>query len=283
MTEATIPPDRGGPYVGEGDWSVIGRALRAQVRVLGALFLRESLMRRGRALPLGWTSWIEPFVVILEVSIFFSLIERNPPYGDSLLLFVGTGVFPVYVFLQTSRRMRVSLMGSWTLRLPIETPLDVVIVHGVLQFLGDAAVAAAYFGVLYMFGVKSAMPADLGAAMEAFSAIFMLGVAMGMFNALIGNMFPVWDLLWPPISRASLHFSGLYFVADFLTPNVRKYFAYNPLIHGVNWFRHAFYPFYPTVLDNHVFPLATAAVAIVLSLCLQRVLDKQYFHAGNAK
>jgi capsular polysaccharide transport system permease protein len=120
-------------------------------------------------------------------------------------------------------------------------------------------------------------------AIQAFCALFALGVSMGLFNALICELFPVWDLLWPPISRASLHFSGLYFVAEFMSPNVRKYFALNPLIHGVNWFRHAFYPYYPDVLNNHAYPLSAAAIAVVMSLCLQRVLDRRYYHAGAAK
>jgi capsular polysaccharide transport system permease protein len=282
MTDAAAPPGPRGPRVGEGDWSVIRRALEVQARVLGALFLREALTQRSHALPLGWTAWLEPFVVVGEITLFFSLIERQPPYGDNMLLFVGTGVFPVYMFLHTSRRMRGPLTGSWFARFPVEMPLDIVLVHVVLQFLGSATVAFLYFLGLYMLGIKQAMPVDLGAAVASLLTVFTLGAAMGMFNAMLARFFPVWETMWPPISRAALHFSGLYFVADYLTPNVRKWFALNPLIHAVNWFRHAFYPFYPSVLDNHWYPIGVGAGMIVLSLCLERVLNRTMFHSGNS-
>jgi capsular polysaccharide transport system permease protein len=281
MTDAAIPPRGRGSRIGESEWSVIWRALQVQARALAALFLRESLTRRSRALPLGLTAWVEPFVAVAEITLFFSLIERHPPYGESLLLFVGTGVFPVYMFAHTVRTMRGPMSSSWFGRLPIETPLDIGTVHAVLQFIGSATVAFVYFLGLYLLGVKAAAPANLWAAIDALLAIFSLGVAVGVFNAMLARFFPLWDTLWPPIARASLHFSGMYYVADYLTPNIRQYFALNPLIHAVNWFRHAFYPFYPSVLDNHVYPLAAAAVTMLLSLCMERVMNKRIFETGD--
>jgi capsular polysaccharide transport system permease protein len=62
----------------------------------------------------------------------------------------------------------------------------------------------------------------------------------------------------------------MYFIADYLPPDRRKYFALNPLLHGVSWFRSAFWPTYPKMIDNHAYILWASLIAITLGLLIER-------------
>ncbi len=255
-------------------------ALQVWTRVLGALFYREAEMRRGKAFALGFVAaGLEPLIIIAAIGTLFTVIGRAAPYGSNLLLFIGTGVFPIYLFIHTSMRIREPL--GWRFgRYPVETSLDHVLVHALLHCLSSSAIAVLYFGGLYLFGVREAMPFDLFRAIEALAAIFLFGVAMGIVNSVVARLIPFWNTLWPGLARAALHFSAPYFVADYLSPNIRRWFALNPILHGVNWFRHAFYPMYPNIIDSHEYILLGGLIALTLGLVLERVFRRTMDEEG---
>lgn len=256
-------------------------AIRNQFNVFSALLFREAEMRHGESFTLGYVAHgIEPLIIVLTIGTLFSALSRTPPYGPSLWLFLGTGVFPIYLFIHTSLRIKQPLGAtSARSRYPIERPLDHVFAHAVLHVMSSAVVAVLFFAALYWFGgVEQAIPQDPLIALTSLATILVLGVATGIFNAVVARMVPIWDVLWPAIARGSLHFSGPYFVAAYLPPDSRWYFGLNPLIHGVNWFRRAFYPFYPSALTDRGYILMTALVLLTLGLLLEagtrRYLDE---------
>lgn len=253
-------------------WEGVRRALSSQYNVFSALLFREAETRHGQSFALGYiAAGVEPLVIVATIGVLFSALSRTPPYGHSLLLFLGTGVFPIYLFIHTSLRIRQPLnVLAHRNRFPIERPLDHLIVHAVIHIVSSAAVAALFFLGLYWFGgVEAAIPYDPLTAVAALATLFLLGLATGIFNAVLARVVPVWDVVWPAIARASLHFSGPYFVAAYLTPSHRYYFGLNPVMHGVNWFRRAFYPFYPQALTDPLYVLMVALVLFTLGLLFE--------------
>jgi len=247
-------------------------ALGNQFNVLSALLAREARMRHGQNFALGYlASGIEPLIIVGTIGLLFSALSRTPPYGSSLLLFIGTGVFPIYLFIHASLRLRQPLNAvAQRQRFPIERPFDHILVHALLHVLSGTLVAVLFFGSLYLFfGVNAAIPGEPVTAIVALLVVLLLGIATGICNSVIARILPAWDLIWPAIARASLHFSGPYFVAAYLPPGSRWYFALNPVIHGVNWFRHAFYPFYPNQLTDHAYILTVAVGLLFLGLLLE--------------
>ena len=247
-------------------------ALRTQFNVVFALFFREAEMRHGQNFTLGYlAAAIEPLIIVGTIGLLFSALSKTPPYGTSLLLFLGTGVFPIYLFIHTSMRLRQPLSaGSPRQRFPVERPFDHILVHSILHLLSSALVTVLFFGALYYgFGINGAIPDDPLTAVVALLSLMVLGIATGIFNSVFARIVPVWDIIWPAFARASLHFSGPYFVAAYLTPDSRWYFGLNPVIHGVNWFRDAFYPFYPGALTDHTYILGFAGIMLVLGLLLE--------------
>ncbi len=265
------------PSAGDRRWDI---ALRNQWNVLIAIFYRDADSRHGRRFLLGYlAAALEPLLVVLVLALLFTQLNRHLPYGPSVLLFLGTGVFPIYLFIHTSVRVRQALgIGRHRVRFPIEQPLDLVLVHGLQHFMTSVVVAALFFLTLHLTGVAGAIPQDPLLAIEALSAIFLFGLGVGIINSVIARIFPVWDLVWPAISRTTLHFSGLYYVAAFFPPTIRAALVYNPVLHGTNWFRHAFYPFYPDFASSTAVVLYSALVALTIGLLLEAA-TRQYLEA----
>ncbi len=269
---APTPPGRGG--LGD-DLRYAFDAVAVQWRVLCAVFFKEAQLRRGRAFSFGWLiAGLEPLIIVGAISTLFVLLNRAPAYGTSMLLFTGTGVFPMYLVIYTSMRVREPIATPHAHRYPLETPLDEALVHGLLHLVSTALVATGYFYVLAQLGVRDAIPFDPMTGVEALGGMFVLGVGLGLINSVISRFVPIWASLWPGLVRALIHFSGLYIVADYLPPNVRGYFDANPVLNGVNWFRHAFYPHYPDATFHPHRVMLIALITLVIGIMLERVLRR---------
>ncbi len=274
MSDATAGS---GPALSPTSFAQVRRALTVQRRVLTALFMREAGIRRGQAYGLGWLlGAVEPLLIIGVVGTLFSITNHAPAYGSNMLLFVGTGVFPMYIFLYTSIRVREPVALAHAGRYPAELPLDEIAVHAALHLIATMVVAVAFFGGLALMGVREAVPCDVPTLLASSTTLFIFGVGMGVVNAAIGRIVPFWSIAWSALVRILFHFSGLYFVVDYFTPKARSYFEINPLTHGLNWFRHAFYPFYSdTAADSH-FVMACALAAVFFGLTSERLLRREY-------
>lgn len=256
------------PASGDRRWDI---AWRNQLQVLPAIFFREADSRHGRRFLLGYlASGIEPLSVVLILAFLFTALARHTPYGGSLLLFLGTGVFPVYLFIHSAARMRQPLgVSKYRLRFPLERPLDLVMVHAFQHFTMNVLVMGAFFAAVYALGVDAALPQNPMIAILAMFNIFLLGTGAGILNSVIARIFPVWDLFWPVVTRTTLHFSGVYYVVAALPPPIRDLFLWNPVMDGTNIFRLAFYPYYPDFGTRWFFLFMSGFTMLTLGLLFE--------------
>jgi capsular polysaccharide transport system permease protein len=267
----------GGAGAPPSEFARAGRALLVQWRVFKAVFLREAGVRRGQAYGLGWLlGSLEPLMMIAALGLLFYINSRAPPYGSNTLLFLANGVFPLYVVLYTSVRVRGPASQLSTGRFPLEMPLDEILAQALLHLLSTIITAVAFFAGMAFYGVREAIPHDLGALVGSIFFLFLLGLGVGVFNAAIARIFPFWSILWSGVVRCVYHFSGLYYVIDYFAPRSRLIYAANPITYGINWFRHAFYSFFPDTLSDPSYLIICALSAIVIGFSLERVFRREY-------
>jgi capsular polysaccharide transport system permease protein len=275
QVEVAQPPRRGRADIAS-DWRGFRDAMRWQVGVISALLYREAGLRHGKSMRFGFTlMMVEPIIIIGAICLLFYMINRPPMYGSSMVLFVATGVFPVYLFIHTATGIREPVQGAHVGRYPVQLPLDAVMAHVFLRGLSSALIGVLFFAGVYWTDTRQAMPHEPVTALTSLGVIFIMGVGLGVINPVIGRLIPFWDSVWPAISRASLHFAGIYYVADYLPPDIRVYLSFNPLVHAVDWFRTAFYPFYPTLIMNRPVLLYLTLAFVFFSLCLERVFREK--------
>jgi capsular polysaccharide transport system permease protein len=248
-----------------------------QLRVIGALLLREAGMRGGKSLAFGFISdAVEPLMIIAVICFFRWVLGSQAKYGTDVVLFTATGVFPSWTFVRTSVYVSKPVAHTENPHYPIETNLDRILAAAVLHLINTTLCAMAFFTWLYNgYHDPMAMPYSLWQAIQAMFILFTFGLGVGLTNSVIGEYVPVWSGLWAAVARGLMHFSAIFFVADFLPPNLRALFAPNPVLHGVNWFRHAFYPTYPNVLDNHQYIMVCTLVALPIGLLMVQMLERR--------
>ena len=72
-----------------------------------------------------------------------------------------------------------------------------------------------------------------------------------------------------------IFFSSVFYVIDFLKHPGRDVLWWNPLLHGVVWFRTAIYPDYPANILSKPYMLTFCALSILIGLALERVARRR--------
>ena len=208
-------------------WAIEGASI--QLRVVGALILREMQTRFGRHnLGFLWM-FLEPLVLGTVLGIIHSAHGQSMPGGVDPFLFSIVGYVPFFMFRSVVNRAGSALHSNLTLLFHRQvTPVDVLISRNLLE-------AAAVFGVILLILSVAAWaagvwPANVGEIMFAMVTMFLLchGVSM-ILAAGVAN----WDGLERiihPVTYLSMPLSGAFFALYWFPPELREALLWVPLV-----------------------------------------------------
>jgi capsular polysaccharide transport system permease protein len=238
----------------------------ASLRTIMALILREMSTTYGKS-PGGYL-WavLEPLAGIFIMVLIFSAGFRNPPIGSSFPIFFATGIVPFTMFMQLSGRIGGSILFSKSLlAYPAVTYIDAVaarfILNAVVQLLINYTLITA---IIVLQDVPVAL--RFSRILLGYAEIMALALGIGLFNAFLGGMFPIWLQIWSIITRPLFLISGVLFIYETLPRPFNEYMLYNPLTHAIATIRSGFYARYDAAYADPVFVFAVAGITGITGL-----------------
>jgi capsular polysaccharide transport system permease protein len=255
-----------------------GQAAATQARVIGALVLRETQTRFGKA-KLGYL-WaiIEPFAHILAFSEIAKMIHHSAPLGRSVELFFATGIIPFFLFRDLAFNLTPGLSANRALLyFPIVKNMDVLAARVLLELATWIVVGALAAATFALFGLEAwpGNPLDL---MMAWSAMALLGTGFGTVSAVVTMFVHSWEKLVHMFVRVLYVTSGVYFLPNHLPEAARDFIWWFPTFHGVEWFREAFYPGYQSLSLSKIYLLSWAVGLLLLGMLGERLLRARMEH-----
>jgi capsular polysaccharide transport system permease protein len=249
--------------------------LRVQIRVIWALILKEvRILHRRKALGYIWAI-IEPMVQILGWLVFITIFRQRIPIGNSAITFLATGILPIMIFMRISQGMTMALLQNRLLiNFPIIRANDSIVARFILEAATAVLVIVIIFSVLIVTGLSDP-PHDILRGLEAISLIIMISFGFGIFCAYVTLISAVLGQLLKALNRVIYFLSGIFFVPDMLPQNLRNIIWYNPLAHGVELFRSAYYPSFESRMPVPSYMIACAACLTLLGLMLSSILRKR--------
>jgi len=258
--------------------SGLAQSAATQMRVIGALVLRETQTRFGTA-KLGFL-WaiIEPFCHILAFSQIAKMIHHSAPLGSSVEVFFATGIVPFFLFRDLAFHLSPSLSANRSLLyFPIVKNMDVLAARALLEIATWAVVAVLAAATFACFGLELWIGDPLN-LMLAWSAMGLLGTGFGVTSAIITMFAHSWDRLVHMFVRILYVTSGVYFLPNHLPEAARDFIWWFPTFHGVEWFREAFFPGYQSMSLSKPYLLAWGAGLLLVGMLGERLLRKKMEH-----
>lgn len=213
-------------------------ALVVQLRVIGALILRETRGRFGRA-KLGYLwALFEPLLHIsLLVAIIQFMAKGDPPVGTSFPVFYFTGIIPYHLFTHIGGSLMSAVRANRALlQLPPVTTLDVFVSRTLLEIATEFVVAIVLISLFLIIGLQ-ALPVDWLRFVMTFFLVGGCAYGVGVINAALSAYFHSWEKVWS-ISIAVMYFtSGTFYIPAMMPVEMRDILVWSPIVQGIEMFR----------------------------------------------
>ncbi|SDT94938.1 ABC transporter permease [Stappia sp. ES.058] len=245
-----------------------------KVRVVGALVLREARVTFG-SVKLGYFWAVaEPVIGTAILTMIFSYIARHPPIGTSFALFYATGIFTYQMY----RKLAGSLMAVFSanrglLGYPLVTELDVVFGRFILIFLTYIVIFTIFFTGLIVLGLGH-FPRRFDIVLGAIAATGLLGLGVGLVNAVIVTRWPTWKRIEGILSRPLFFISGVFFLPSMFPPTLRYYMSWNPLLQAIDWMRVGYYSNYNSLVLDLRYLWICIGIFLVIGMGGERLYRK---------
>jgi capsular polysaccharide transport system permease protein len=255
------------------------RHLKAHLNVVFAMMTRAMLTQHNNVM--GGYLWalLEPAGMIAVICMAYSLFTRTPLLGDSILLFYCAAYLPFSFYRTTSSKIAVSITTNLTLlNFPRVNAYDAIIGEFVVLFITNWVVFIIIIAGAYVF-LDETPHLDIPNIFAPVTLALMLGLGIGMINAVLFVLVPTWQRIWNIINRPMVLLSGVFHLPSALTPSLRDIFMLNPLADLIDWTRVGFYPGYTAPYANRFYVVEWAAVTIFVGLVMLRVFRRKVIDA----
>lgn len=238
------------------------------LRVVTALMLREMSTTYGRS-PGGYFWAIaEPVAAIALLSLAFSLFIRNPPLGQSFVLFYATGFLPLSAYQTLATNVGSAIRFSRPLlAYPRVTYVDAIIARVLLALITQIIIFAVVIaGSLMLDGNQ--LNFDFIAFLRMWGMVVACGVSVGLVNCFLGSRFPAWQYIWAVLNRPMFLVSGVLYLVDGLPEFGRDIALMIPPTHFIMMSRVAFFDIYDGPYISEIYVYGVTLVLGALGMLL---------------
>lgn len=246
-----------------------------QVRVIGALMVRELTTRFGRE-NIGFL-WVmtEPLLFAVLVAIFWRATKGPFDFGVDIIPFVVTGYIPMVLFRSCIGRGVKSFTANGALMYHRQIKvLDLLLVRFLIELIGHMM---AYLFVGLVLGAIGYFPRphDIGFIMLGGFYYALFTFAVMLVVASLSEMSETIEKLVPVTTYLMVPFSGAFFLVSALTPNAANAVLYSPAVHGMEMMRYGV--FGPSIDPrySYIYPLAFSLPCLLLGLVLCRTVRRR--------
>lgn len=212
---------------------------------------------------------VEPVIYIVTLYVirvvFRGMVQG---YGTSMLLWLSSGIFAYFFFVNSSNLSR-SMRAVQPL--PRIRPMDVLIAQVTANALIWLVTIVGFMFGMWIYGIDQARPDSLTTCIEALFFLLILGIGVGLVNSSICRFFPFWMMIYRIFTSGMLFFAGVIKIPDMYDLWLRNILVWNPILQGVALFHLGVYGniFPHTVLDTG-YLVKCAVIALFVGLIADR-------------
>ena len=217
------------------------RSFAIQLRVVGALLMREVITRYGRHNIGFFWLFVEPMLFTVGVVTLWSLVQGGHDARLPIVAFAVTGYSSVLLW----RNMPNRLVGAVGPNLALMYHRNVKVMDMYLARLALEAVGGSISFVVLAtcFTLMGWMqpPEDIGTVLLGWFMLAWFGAALAILVGAISERTEIIEKIWHPITYLTFPLSGAAYMVDWLPPAAQKAALYLPMVHGVEILREGYF------------------------------------------
>lgn len=246
-------------------------ALAITLAVIRAILLRD-IRRLAGPYYLGFLMILSmPLGHLLFVVAAYTLFGRLAPVGTDQIVYFGVSVLPFVIYVYMSRRIVLALIyNAQLLSFSRVKVFDILIASTILESVNAIIVVIVLFSILFIYS-NGFSPRDFAGIVFAIAATIYFSFSIGVLNALITQVVPIWVVLFNLSIPLFWIGSGIIFFPTAIPEPYGQWLALNPLLQCVEWMRYSYYEDYPDKLLDVPYLLTFSTACLSISLISERL------------
>lgn len=227
--------------------SVIRNPLTVTFSVWKALLLREALGRLFSSRGAWFWLLAEPVFHMSYMLVIFSVVRVRHVGGIETPIWLMVGLVAFFMFRQTGTQGANGISANRSLFTYRQVkPVDTVLVRSALEAVLLLCVMVITMMGLGLLGLD-ALPANPLTVLQAFVALWLLGLGYGLVTSVVSELLPELDRILAFAMMPLYLISGVVFPLSAVPQPYRDWVMLNPVAHGIETARLGFAPFYHAV------------------------------------
>ena len=238
-------------------------SLRIQLRVIGALLMREIVTRYGRDnLGFLWL-FVEPMMFTLGVTALWAGAGLHHGTGLPIVAFAVTGYSSVLLWRNCATRCSMAIPPNMGLLFHRNVRVLDLFVARILLEVAGATISFLVLSIIWTSLGWMEPPSDILLVVLAWGMLAWLGASLAL---LVGGGTAHSDLIeriWHPIAYLLFPLSGAAFMVDWVPTRFQQIVLWVPMVHGVEMLRDGYFG---SAVHTHYNPQYLALCCTLLTL-----------------
>jgi capsular polysaccharide transport system permease protein len=253
----------------------LASAFRVQLRVVGALLMREILTRYGRQnIGFLWI-FVEPMLFTLGVTGVWTLGGLGDHISLPIVAFAITGYSPVLLWRNCASRASMAIAANLGLLYHRNVRvIDVMIARNLIEIAGATISFVALAAAFTLIGAMDA-PVDLVSILAGWFLLAWFGASLALIIGAASAYSDVVERLWHTAAYLLFPLSGALFMVDWLSGDFQRLALWVPMVTGVELLREGY--FGSTIRAHYDIPYMAAVCLLqtLLGLALVYQADRR--------
>ncbi len=249
-------------------------SLMIQMRVIGALLMREIITRYGRNnIGFLWL-FIEPLMITMFIVVMWKFMRADQVSSLNIVAFVLTGYPMAMMWRNASNRAIGAISGNMSLLYHRNVRvLDTILARVLLEVAGATIAQIAIMAILLAMRWIE-WPADIFYMLLAWLLMALFALGLGLLICSIAFKFDAFGKLWGTFSFVMLPLSGAFFFVSTLPQQAQEYVLWIPMVHGTEMFRQGYFGSSILTMENPWYLLLCDLVLLFIGLAMVAEFSK---------
>ena len=249
-------------------------SLMIQMRVIGALLMREIITRYGRNnIGFLWL-FIEPLMMTMFIVMMWKFARADQISSLNIVAFVLTGYPMAMMWRNASNRAIGAISGNMSLLYHRNVRvLDTILARVLLEVAGATIAQLAIMAVLLAMRWIE-WPVDIFYMLLAWLLMALFALGLGLLICSIAFKFDAFGKLWGTFSFVMLPLSGAFFFVSTLPQQAQEYVLWIPMVHGTEMFRQGYFGSSILTMENPWYLLLCDLVLLFIGLAMVAKFSK---------
>lgn len=246
------------------------RSLSIQLRVIGALLMREVITRYGRHNVGFMWLFMEPMLFTLGIAALWTATKGAHGSNLPIIAFAVTGYSSVLLWRNGSSRCakaiepNLSLLYHRNVRV-----IDVFASRLILEIAGSTisfmVISLAFIAIGWM-----EPPADMLTMMMAWFLLVWFSIALGLIVGAVSERSEMFERIWHTCMYLLFPLSGAIFMVDWLPKEAQEIILWIPMVHGTEMLRHGYFGDIVRTYENPAYLMLWNLCLLFIGLALTR-------------